>query len=222
MVHQWLNYMGHLKNNFPYLFSLGAVKLGPFIFSRAIFWGGILSLGVFTALSYLFERTRWGLKLTAVAEDHAVSQSMGISVKRSIATAWVIGCLLSAWGAVVFLNGQTLSFGAASIGMTALPEAKLAREAEICYAIIACITDYDSWKELSEPVTVDVILNILRQSVDTSKMIIKLAAGRMPQKRDCECASALKTAIATAPEFIPDEQKQKLKLLIGKYIKGDS
>ena len=111
---------------FPSFFPIDAVKMGPFTFSRAIFWGGIISIGVFGALSYLFERTRWGLKLTAVAEDHAVSQSMGISVKRSIATAWVIGCLLSAWGAVVFLNGQTLTFVAGSIGMTALPCALLA------------------------------------------------------------------------------------------------
>jgi len=111
---------------FPYLFPQGAVKIGPFTFTRAIFWGGILSIGLFAALSWLFERTRWGLKLTAVAEDHSVAQSMGISVKRSIAIAWVIGCLLSAWAAVVFLNGQTLTFAASTIGLTALPVALLA------------------------------------------------------------------------------------------------
>lgn len=111
---------------FPFLFPERAVIIGPFIFSRAIFWGGILSVGVFSALSFLFEKTRWGLKLTAVAEDHSVSQSMGISVKKSIATAWVIGCLLSAWAAVVFLNGQTLTFAASTIGLAALPVALLA------------------------------------------------------------------------------------------------
>ena len=111
---------------FPYIFPMGAVRMGPFTFSRAVFWGGIFSLGVFGALSYLFEKTRWGLKLTAVAEDHAVSQSMGISVKKSIAIAWVIGCLLSAWAAIIFLNGQTLTFAAGTIGMTALPVALLA------------------------------------------------------------------------------------------------
>ncbi len=111
------------------------------------------------------------------------------------------------------------SWGADIIGMTALPEAKLAREAEICYAIIACVTDYDSWKELSEPVTVDVILDILHQSVDIAKKIIKLAVSRIPDKRDCDCATAMQTAIATAQEFIPAEQKKKLNLLIGKYPK---
>jgi 5'-methylthioadenosine phosphorylase len=113
------------------------------------------------------------------------------------------------------------SWGADIIGMTALPEAKLAREAEICYATIAGVTDYDSWQEQSEPFTVDVILNILRQNIDTIKKIIKLAVARVPEKRDCECATALKAAFVTAPRFIPPEQKQKLNLLIGKYLKGD-
>ena len=122
---------------FPLLFSQAAVKMGPFTFSRAIFWGGIISIGLFAVLSWLFERTRWGLKLTAVAEDHPVAQSLGISVKKSIATAWVVGCLLSAWGAVVFLNGQTLTFVAGSIGMTALPVALLAGLESIWGAPIA-------------------------------------------------------------------------------------
>jgi len=110
------------------------------------------------------------------------------------------------------------SWGADIIGMTALPEAKLAREAEICYAIIACVTDYDCWHERHESVTVEIILNVQRQNVDTAKKIIKLALGKIPEKRDCDCASALKTAIVTAPEKIPDEQKKKLNLLIGKYL----
>ena len=110
------------------------------------------------------------------------------------------------------------SWGADVIGMTALPEAKLAREAEICYAIIACITDYDCWHEEHEAVTVDIILETLRKNDDTTRRIIKLAAGRIPEIRDCDCASALKTAIVTDPALIPAEQKQKLDLLIGKYI----
>jgi len=114
------------------------------------------------------------------------------------------------------------SWGADIIGMTALPEAKLAREAEICYAIIACVTDYDSWKEMSEPVTVDVILDILHRNIDIAKRIIKLAVSRMPDKRNCGCATAMRTAITTAPEFILAEQKKKLNLIIGKYLKGDN
>jgi 5'-methylthioadenosine phosphorylase len=110
------------------------------------------------------------------------------------------------------------SWGADIIGMTALPEAKLAREAEICYAIIGCVTDYDSWHERKQPVTVETILNIQCHNVDAAKKIIKLAVGRMPEERDCGCATALETAIVTAPEGIPAEQKKKLSLLIGKYI----
>lgn len=110
------------------------------------------------------------------------------------------------------------SWGADVIGMTALPEAKLAREAEICYSIIACSTDYDSWHETEEPVSVDAILNTMRQNMEMSKKIIKLAVTKMPQKRDCDCATALAGAIVTAPELVPSEQKKKLDLLIGKYI----
>jgi 5'-methylthioadenosine phosphorylase len=114
------------------------------------------------------------------------------------------------------------SWGADIIGMTILPEAKLAREAEICYASIACVSDYDSWQEKSEPVRVDVILHIVHRSIDTAKKIIKLAVTRIPQERNCPCATALKTAIITDPKLIPPEQKKKLHLLIGKHIKEDS
>ncbi|MBA7645011.1 S-methyl-5'-thioadenosine phosphorylase [subsurface metagenome] len=115
------------------------------------------------------------------------------------------------------------SWGADVIGMTALPEAKLAREAEICYASIACVSDYDCWHEAHESVTVEIIVDILRKNADNAKKIIRLAVGRIPERRDCPCASALKAAIITAPEMIPAEQKEKLNLLIGKYLtKGDS
>ena len=115
------------------------------------------------------------------------------------------------------------SWGADIIGMTALPEAKLAREAEICYAIIGCVTDYDSWLERNEPVTINVILDIMRKNIDTTKKIIKLAASQIPDKRDCECATALATAIVTPADMIPAAKKQKLELLIGKYVyKGDN
>ena len=111
------------------------------------------------------------------------------------------------------------SWGVDIIGMTALPEAKLAREAEICYAIIACITDYDCWRRGHEAVTAEIILNRLRQNIDTARRIIKLAISKMPEKPGCDCATALQTALVTAPELIPEEQKQKLDLLIGKYIR---
>ncbi len=111
------------------------------------------------------------------------------------------------------------TWGADVIGMTALPEAKLAREAEMCYSVIACVTDYDSWWEPVEPVTVDIVLKTLHANIDTSRRIIKVAVKKMNTHRDCECLSALKMAIVTDPAKIPAEQKEKLGLLIGKYVK---
>jgi 5'-methylthioadenosine phosphorylase len=113
------------------------------------------------------------------------------------------------------------AWGADVIGMTVLPEAKLAREAEICYASIACVTDYDSWHETNEPVSIEAVLTTMHNNIEVAKKTIKLAAGRLPAKRDCACASALAMAIVTNPSLIPAGQKQKLDLLIGKYIKKD-
>ncbi|MDD5191391.1 MAG: S-methyl-5'-thioadenosine phosphorylase, partial [Dehalococcoidales bacterium] len=89
------------------------------------------------------------------------------------------------------------SWGADIIGMTALPEAKLAREAEMCYSVIACVTDYDSWWEPVEPVTVEVVLKILNTNIDKARQIIKLAIRKMNTNRDCECLNALRGAIVT-------------------------
>ena len=110
------------------------------------------------------------------------------------------------------------SWGASIIGMTALPEAKLAREAEICYATLACITDYDTWHETEESVTIEMALANLMLNADTSKKIIGLVAARIPEKRECGCAQALENAIITAPEKIPVRIKEDLELLIGKYV----
>ena len=110
------------------------------------------------------------------------------------------------------------SWGASIIGMTALPEAKLAREAEICYATLACITDYDTWHETEESVTIEMALANLMLNADKAKKIIGFVAARIPEKRECGCAEALENAIITAPEKIPVRIKEDLELLIGKYI----
>jgi 5'-methylthioadenosine phosphorylase len=110
------------------------------------------------------------------------------------------------------------SWGADVIGMTALPEAKLAREAEICYAIIACATDYDVWHKTEEDVGVEIVLETMRHQEELCKNIIRLAVSIIPETRDCECATALRGAIVTAPEAMPKEQRKKMELLIGKYI----
>jgi 5'-methylthioadenosine phosphorylase len=111
------------------------------------------------------------------------------------------------------------AWGADVLGMTVLPEAKLAREAEICYASIACITDYDSWHESNEAVSVEAILTTMRNNIDFAKKTIRLAAGRLPQTRQCACASALGPALVTSPGAIPAATRKKLELLIKKYIK---
>lgn len=108
------------------------------------------------------------------------------------------------------------SWGADVVGMTIFPEAKLAREAELCYASICAITDYDCWKE--ECVSAEVILGYMKQNIAVAKNIIKLAIGKIPPKRECACLTALKTAIVTAPAVMTLEQKRKYDLLIGKYI----
>jgi 5'-methylthioadenosine phosphorylase len=111
------------------------------------------------------------------------------------------------------------SWGADVIVMTLLPEAKLAREAEICYANIAIVTDYDCWNETSESVSVEMVLENQRQMVNTSKEIIKKAVKKLPKHRDCICKCALENAIATAPDLIPQKIKDDLDIIIGKYIK---
>ncbi|MBI2853577.1 MAG: S-methyl-5'-thioadenosine phosphorylase [Chloroflexi bacterium] len=110
------------------------------------------------------------------------------------------------------------SWGADLIGMTALPEAKLAKEAEICYASLACVTDYDCWQQSCEAVTTEMILSNLQKNVENAKHIIKLAIPRIPGTRGCDCANSLKNSIATDPSRIPAELKRKMELLIGKYV----
>jgi 5'-methylthioadenosine phosphorylase len=111
------------------------------------------------------------------------------------------------------------SWGADVLGMTVLPEAKLAREAEICYASIACITDYDSWHESKEAVSVETILTTMHNNIDLAKKTIKLAVDRLPPKRNCGCVNALGPAIVTDLALASPQEKKKLGILIEKYTK---
>ena len=107
------------------------------------------------------------------------------------------------------------------IGMTALPEAKLAREAELCYATIACATDYDCWHESEESVTVEMVIGNLSANVANAQRILRDVAGQIVaqgENRTCGCSSALATSIITNPSVIPAETKEKYSLLIGRYI----
>ena len=110
------------------------------------------------------------------------------------------------------------SLGFSIIGMTNIPEAKLAREAEICYATLGLVTDYDVWKE-GEEVTVERVVGNLLANIENVKKLIKAAIPRLKRERKCECASALAYAIQTREWAINRKTARKLDLLVGKYLK---
>lgn len=109
-------------------------------------------------------------------------------------------------------------WGASVIGMTNLQEAKLAREAEICYSTLALATDYDCWYAGEEEVTVDMIIENLSKNVENAKRIIKAALPLIGVEKDCKCKHALKDTIVTQKEMIPEETKKVLNLIIEKYL----
>ncbi len=110
------------------------------------------------------------------------------------------------------------SWGADLIGMTALPEAKLAREAEMCYATMAWVTDYDCWRQGGEAVTVEMIIGNLLQNVAASKDLLRNLIPRLNGTRDCPCATALKDAIITSQDRVPEDLKRKLAPITGRYL----
>ena len=111
------------------------------------------------------------------------------------------------------------SWGMDIIGMTNLQEAKLAREAEICYTTIALVTDYDCWHPDHDQVTVDMIIANLTQNAKMAQAVIAEAVGQLPFERTCECATALKHAIITRPDAVPSETLRNLAPLVGKYLR---
>ncbi len=113
------------------------------------------------------------------------------------------------------------SWGVDVIGMTNLAEAKLAREAEICYSTLACITDYDCWRmdQVCESVSLEMIIGNLCKNVEVSKNILKAVIPNLGGERTCGCSEALKDSIVTKPEAIPSATKKKLGIIIKKYIK---
>jgi 5'-methylthioadenosine phosphorylase len=110
------------------------------------------------------------------------------------------------------------TWGVDVIGMTNMPEAKLAREAEICYSTIAFATDFDCWHEQAEDVTVGEILRILAQSTKIAKDAIRQALKDLPGERQCLCATALKHTLVTGKKYIPEKTRKDLEPIIGKYL----
>ncbi len=142
-------------------------------------------------------------------------------------SAGKVGIHSKAGGAYLCMEGPAFSTRAESnvyrswgmdvIGMTNLQEAKLAREAEICYVTIAMVTDYDCWHEEHDAVSVDQIIQNLTKNAENACKLVRHAVAAMPRARTCKCGSALKHAILTDRAAIPEPVKEKLRLLIGKY-----
>ena len=144
----------------------------------------------------------------------AASAQSGVPVKRGGTYLCMEGPAFS----TVAESNVYRSWGMDIIGMTNLQEAKLAREAEICYATVALVTDYDCWHPDHDAVTVDQVIAVLNQNSENGQKLIRTAVRVLDHQRPCKCGSALKSAILTEKTKVPAETKEKLALLIGKYI----
>ncbi len=111
------------------------------------------------------------------------------------------------------------SWGMDVIGMTNMAEAKLAREAEICYSTLAAVTDFDCWHPEHETITLDMVISNLKKNIENAKKILSYAIRKLPTDRTCECKSALKSAIVTDRRLIPAKVKKDLNIIIGKYVR---
>ena len=180
-----------------------------------------------------FDRTKgrvstfFGNGLVAhVAFAHPVCGPLGAIAYESCTK---VGATVHQGGTYVCMEGPQFStlaesklyrtWGMDIIGMTNLQEAKLAREAEICYATIALVTDYDCWHPDHNSVTVDMIIQNLVANAKTAQEVIAEAVSRLPYERTCECANALQHAIITRPDAVPDRLKKDLAPIIGRYLK---
>lgn len=152
----------------------------------------------------------------------------GVLNQKLVAAAHQTQATVHQGGTCIVMEGPAFStkaesqlyrtWGATIIGMTALPEAKLAREAEICYSMLACATDYDVWHESEEDVTVDMIIANVQKNVFISQQVLRNLVPKLLFQRECECSHALSSSIVTDPEFISDETRQRLDAIIGKQF----
>ena len=112
------------------------------------------------------------------------------------------------------------SWGMSLIGMTTSPEAFLAREAEMCYAVMAHVTDYDVWHTSEEPVSVELVIQTLNKNTEAAQEAIRNLVRRLHGDEDCACQHSLAEALITNPKVVPPETRQRLDLLVGKYLDG--
>lgn len=180
----------------------------------------------------LFDRTR-GRPLTFFGDGIVVHISLADPFcphlsQALYAAVQATGAPVRLGGAFVTIEGPRFSTKAESrafrqwgldiIGMTAVPEAQLAREAEICYAAMAHVTDYDVWHESEEPVTVEMVVRRLLDNVEITRAALRRVLPHLTGPRDCACAHALRDAIITDRARIPAATKERLGLLLGKYL----
>ena len=155
----------------------------------------------------------------------ALSQALHKAANGAGATVHHGGTYLCIEGPQFSSRGESLLYrqwGVDVIGMTNMPEAKLAREAELCYATMALVTDYDCWHHSEESVTVEMILATLHNNVAQAKRVLRATVPAVAGLRTCPCGSALQHAIVTAPERIPAAMRKRLQPLIGKYLGAKS
>jgi 5'-methylthioadenosine phosphorylase len=152
---------------------------------------------------------------------HTIVRAMSGAARSLGTTVHEAGTYLCIEGPQFSSRGESLLYrqwGVDVIGMTNMPEAKLAREAELCYATMALATDYDCWRESEEAVTVEMILATLQKNVELAKRVIRSTLPVAREPRTCLCATALQQAIVTAPQKIPKAVRSRLDLLIGTYL----
>lgn len=152
---------------------------------------------------------------------HPLAHLLACSAQTTGATVHQGGTYLCMEGPQFSTRAESFlyrSWGVDIIGMTNIPEAKLAREAEICYATLALATDYDCWHETEESVSVEAILKIMHRNVANAREAIRQTALNIDRKGPCGCADALKYAIVTDPAAVPAKTKEDLEPIIGKYM----
>jgi 5'-methylthioadenosine phosphorylase len=152
---------------------------------------------------------------------HSLSETLYNAARSAGATVHKGGTYICMEGPAFSTRAESfmyLGLGAEVIGMTNLTEAKLAREAEICYGIIALSTDYDCWHEHHDDVSVEAIVAIIHQNVAMAKSIIRRAVADIAPQRSCACGAAMRYAIITDKSVIPAETRQKLDPIVGKYL----
>jgi 5'-methylthioadenosine phosphorylase len=150
-----------------------------------------------------------------VAEIYAAGKSLNLNMHKT--------------GTYINMEGPQFStlaesqlyrnWGMDVVGMTNLVEAKLCREAEICYSTLACITDYDCWHPDCASVTLEMVMNNSRKNIENAKKILGQVIKGLPAEHSCNCGQALKSAIVTDPARIPAKTKKDLEIIIGKYVK---